>query len=236
MKEGVVSGSCERGEDLLAVALELRRADARHGCELRKRSRPSLGDLLERGVVEDDIRRHLVGLRSLEAPLLQGPEGRRQLLLRAARRRLSPSLDPELAEETARPARPRQGEMLAGPSDAYVEQPALLRDRVVVSKRLFARELALLDPGQEDRVPLEPLRAVQRQQVDASLGAVVEALTEPGDPGPDVASAVVELLGQEDQAREVALPRQLTLSQVRGRRLLPAVLEGEAPDFVRDRA
>ncbi len=126
--------------------------------------------------------------------------------------------------------------MLAGPCNADVEQPPLLRDRLVVAERLFARELALLDPGQEDGVPLEPLGAVQRQQVNASLGAVVEALAEPGDPRPDVAGAVVELLGQDDQAREVALPRQLTFSQVRRRRLLPAVLEGEAPDFVRNRA
>ena len=50
------------------------KSDARHSCELRERLRPSLGDLLERGVVEDDVRRHLVGLCSLEAPLLQRPE------------------------------------------------------------------------------------------------------------------------------------------------------------------
>ena len=59
---------------LLSVPLELRRADARDRRELRERAWPSLGDLLERRVVEDNVGRHFVGFRSLEAPLLQRPE------------------------------------------------------------------------------------------------------------------------------------------------------------------
>src|SRR5437762_9519091 len=68
---------CQRGKNFLAVALELRRADARDGRQLRERAGPALGDLLERRVVEDHVGRYLVGLRSLEPPLLQRPEGGR---------------------------------------------------------------------------------------------------------------------------------------------------------------
>ena len=69
---------------------------------------------------------------------------------------------------------------------ADIEQAALLVQGARHTERLLARELALLDPGQEDRVPLEPLRTVQRQQVDPALGAVIETLAEPGDPVADV--------------------------------------------------
>src|SRR5205814_3175270 len=73
-------------------------------------------------------------------------------------------------------------------------------------------------------------------QVDAALGAMVEALAQHGDPRAHVAGAVVELLGEPDQPREVALPRQLALSQPLRRRLGPAVLAGEPPNLVGDRA
>src|SRR6478736_1613755 len=94
-------GRGEGGEDLLAVALQLRRAYAGHRRELRERTRAALGDLRERRVVEHEVGRHLVGLRPLEAPLLQRPEGRRQLLFWAAGCRIAPGLDAELGEEAA---------------------------------------------------------------------------------------------------------------------------------------
>ena len=72
--------------------------------------------------------------------------------------------------------------------------------------------------------------------MSTSLGSVVEALAEPGDPVPHIVRAVIELLGEADQARQVALSRQLALSKPFRRRLLPAVLAGKAPHFVRDRA
>ena len=59
----------ERGEDVVAVALELRRADARDARELGERARLAFGDLRERRVVEDDVRRDFVGLGAFEAPL-----------------------------------------------------------------------------------------------------------------------------------------------------------------------
>ena len=136
--------------------------------------------------MEDDVRRHLVCLRALEAPLLQRAEGRRQLFFGTPGSSGRARLDAELGKEAAGPARPRQGEVLPCARDADVEQTPLLRDRVGVAERLLARQLALLDPGQEDRVPLEPFRAVQRQQVDTALGAVVETGAQPLDPSADV--------------------------------------------------
>src|SRR5438132_8578021 len=229
-------GRGEGGEDFLAVALQLRRAHTRYRRQLGERARAALGDLLQRRIVEDQVGRHLIRLRPLEAPLLERPEGRRQLLFGAAGRRLAPGLHAELGEEAAWPARPRQGEVLACPRDAHVEQAALFADRRIVSECLLARELALLDPRQEDGVPLEALGAVQRQQVHAALGAVVEALAEPLDPVADMAGAVVELLGEPDQPCKVALARRLALPRARRRRLLPPVLASEPPHFVSDRA
>ena len=66
----------ERGEHLLAVALELRRPDAGDGGELGEAPRPPAGDLLERRVVEDDVGRDLVGPRAGEPPRLQRLEAR----------------------------------------------------------------------------------------------------------------------------------------------------------------
>src|SRR5215212_3744930 len=229
-------GSRERRKDFLAVALQLRRPDARNRRQFRERPWAALRDLLERRVVEDDVCRDLVGLRPLEAPLLQRPERRGQLSFGPPVRCLAPGLDAELGEEAARPPRPRQRQVLSGSGDADVEQPALLRNRLVVAERLLARELALLDPRQEDGIPLETFGAVQRQQVDTALGAVVEPLAQPRDPSADVARAVVELLREEDQARQVALSCQLALSETIGRRRLPAMLVRQTPDLVRNRA
>src|SRR6478736_1019412 len=134
----------EGSEDFLAVALQLGRPHAGNRRELGERARAALGDLLQRRVVEHQVGRHLVGLRPLEAPLLQRPEGRRQLLFWAAGCRIAPGLDAELGEEAARAAGPRQGEVLARPRDPHVEQAALLGDRRLVSERLLARELVLL--------------------------------------------------------------------------------------------
>ena len=76
--------------DLVAVALELRRADAADLRELAERLRPGRRDRVQHRVVEHDVRRHLVGLRALEPPFAQPLRVRRPVGLRsrrAARRR-----------------------------------------------------------------------------------------------------------------------------------------------------
>ena len=55
-------------DDLLAVAIELHRADARHAAQLRDRARATLGDGLDRAVVEHDERRDRVGASTGRAP------------------------------------------------------------------------------------------------------------------------------------------------------------------------
>src|SRR5262249_33996238 len=107
--------SGEHGEHLLAVALQLRRSHAWDGGKLGQRARAAFGDLLQRRVVEDDVRRHLVGLRALQAPLLQRPEGRRKLVLDTLRASGRARLDAKLSEETARSARPRPREGAPAP-------------------------------------------------------------------------------------------------------------------------
>src|SRR3954469_2621659 len=67
---------CEDTEDIFAVALELRRADARDERELGERARVPLRDLRERRIVEDDVGRNFVGLRTLQAPALECVESR----------------------------------------------------------------------------------------------------------------------------------------------------------------
>src|SRR5205085_898113 len=121
-------------EDLLAVALDLRRADARHGGQLREAAWLSGGDLLERRVVEDDVGGHLVGLRALEPPGAERVESRRQILgeLPLAARRSRRRREPELGQEAARLAlaRPAHVQVDARACEADVQEAPLLGDRV----------------------------------------------------------------------------------------------------------
>ena len=57
--------------------------------------------------------------------------------------------------------------MAAGARQADVEQPPLLRERLVVVDRLADRQGALLEAREQHGVPLEPLRPVEREQVHA---------------------------------------------------------------------
>src|SRR5207342_1125055 len=98
--------------------------------------------------------------------------------LRRWRRRF----DPELDQEAARLPGPRQREMALRTGHPDVEQPPLLDERARQAHRLLARQLLLLDARDEDRLELEALRAVERQQVHASLSAVVEPRPQPLNP------------------------------------------------------
>ena len=162
-----------------------------------KRLRLAAGDLGERRVVEDDVCRHLVRACALEPPLLERGEDR-IVRLRLAPRRPSPRLQPELAQEARRRARPRDEQVPLRARQADVEQPPLLGDRVR-RLRLPHRQLLLLHTRDEHRLELEPLRAVQRQEVDAAarLAAVAEAPLELRDEAGAV--EVGELLGQPDE-------------------------------------
>src|SRR5436190_13087356 len=176
-------------EQLLAVALQLRRADPRHRRQLCKRARRPGHELRKRPVVEDDVSGDLLGARPREAPLLQRLDGwglleRRAVPLRESGRSRAHA---ELVEEPARLALPRHEQMPLRPRRPDVEQAPLLGDLAAAH-----RELALLDTRQEDGLPLEPFRPMQRQQVYAAAGALPEALVEQVDEAVDLAG---ELLG-----------------------------------------
>src|SRR5205085_2776352 len=85
-------------------------------------------------------------------------------------------------------------------------------------------QLALLDARDEDGFEFEPLRAVERQQMNAGPFAArrPEACLEVGDEVARRADAVVELRGQLDEAAEVGLTDQLALAELVGRPFDPA--------------
>jgi hypothetical protein len=60
-----------------------------------------------------------------------------------------------------------------GPRQPDIEQASLLVDVAAPD-----RQLALLDMREEDGLPLQSLRPVQREQVDAAAGALAEALVQ----------------------------------------------------------
>jgi len=98
-----------------------------------------------------------------------------------------------------------------GASEADVQQPALLFG---VGRRTARAERQLLvqQPGQEHRLELEPLRAVERREVHASRAPIGgEAARELGDEGGDIARGIGrrELRSERPEAREVRLPRDL---------------------------
>ena len=67
---------------------------------------------------------------------------------------------------------PGDGEVPAGARQADVEEPSLLRERVVVVDRLPDRQRPLLQAGEEHGVPLEPLGPVEREEVHAVVRAL----------------------------------------------------------------
>src|SRR3954471_7654620 len=89
---------------------------------------------------------------------------------------------------------------------ADAEQTPFLRDVAAPD-----RQLALLDARQEDGLPLEPLRAVECQQVDTAARARAEALVQQLD---EVLDLAVELLCQPDEPRQVRLSRLLALAEL----------------------
>src|SRR5207237_1242671 len=141
--------------------------------------------------------------------------------------------DAELEQEAARHTCPGEREVALRPRHADVEQAPFLVERARHAQRLLARQLLLLDARQEDRVELEPLRAMERQQVDATLGAVVEPGPKPLDPLLDRLRAVVELLRQLAQPREVRLPHELALAEAVRNRLDEAQLRRDPPPLGR---
>src|SRR5207302_2573859 len=92
------------------------------------------------------------------------------------------------------------------------------------------RQLARLEPGEEDGVELEALGAVEREEVDAARR-----------PGPEEPFQlrlqlrdVVEPLRHRDDAREIGLPRLLSLAEALRWIRNPAELLRHAPhDLVR---
>jgi len=75
------------------------------------------------------------------------------------------------------------------PREADVEEPAFLGERLVVVGRLPDRQRPLLQPGEQDRVPLEPLRPVEGEQVHAvrrALRLCRGPRLEVGEKGPGV--------------------------------------------------
>src|SRR5262249_43732188 len=125
--------------------------------------------------------------------------------------------DAQLSEERARLAAPGQAQVPARACDPDVKKPALL-----VEVAAAHRKLALLEPRQEDRVPLESLGAVERQELDTRRDARAEAALELGAK----LRNVLELVGDRDDPPEVTLPGLLALAQIGRGHGLPADREG----------
>src|SRR6185437_16878069 len=81
----------------------------------------------------------------------------------------------------------------------------------------------------EHRLELEPLRTVQRQQVDATAGGCAEALVQRRDERRHVA---LELLGEPNEPGEIGLTRLLPLAELLRRLLEPAETERHLADNV----
>src|SRR5262249_16719241 len=73
----------------------------------------------------------------------------------------------ELGDEARRFSRPAQPQGSLRPGHPDVEQTTLLVD-LGRRARLAGRQLLLLQPRQKDRVELEALRSVQRQELNAA--------------------------------------------------------------------
>ena len=67
-------------------------------------------------------------------------------------------------------ARPRHVQRALGAAQPDVEQAALLVERLGVALRVRDRDEAALEAGDEDRVPLEALGPVEREQLDRVVG------------------------------------------------------------------
>src|SRR5579885_3269953 len=118
---------------------------------------------MQDGVVEDDVRRDVVGPGALEPPGTEPLRVARPLALRGRR----VSRRAELGEEPRALPGPRQPEDAPRACHADVEEAPLLGD-LLVGASLLRRQLLLLEPRQEDCVELEALRAVEREQVHAA--------------------------------------------------------------------
>src|SRR5206468_1495048 len=121
-------------------------------------------------VVEHDVGGNLVRFRPLEPPALQRLEAGPAV---HGRDRLACNPVADLSQEPARLGVPSEEDVAAGAGDADVEEAPFL---VLVAPT--NRQLALLDARDEDRVELEPLRAVQREQMDAAARTRAEALVQ----------------------------------------------------------
>src|SRR5262245_52974490 len=114
--------------------------------------------------------------------------------------------------------------------EADVEQSPLLFERGRGLREL-RRQLAFLQPRQEDGLELEPLCAVVREEVDPAARPAAEALLEMRD---ELVGIAHELLGQLDEPREVVLTRHLALAEAVWNRLQQTLLAGD-PAHVRER-
>src|SRR5688500_7597448 len=97
------------------------------------------------------------------------------------------------------------------PRKADVQEPPFLLHRLG-GLRLPCGQLLLLQAGKNDRVELEPLRAVVGQQVYAACVPL------PGETGAEIDEEIrdraraAELLGQTDEPRQVGLASRLLLA------------------------
>ncbi len=98
------------------------------------------------------------------------------------------------------------------PGETDVEQSPLVLELLAAGAP--CRKLALLEPRDVDRFELESFRAMQRQQVHAAADARAEALLEARREAGDRPLAVVELLGQAHEPREIRLTRLFALAEL----------------------
>ena len=142
-----------------------------------RRARRPADDLGQRRVVEDHVRGPRLGLRRLEPPALERLVERDRPARRAS---AAGSRRSSSARKRLGLPGPRDGQVALRTRQADVEQAPLLvegRSRL----RELRRQLALLEPREEDGLELEALGAVVGQEVDAAPRVAAEALLEGRD-------------------------------------------------------
>src|SRR3954447_25834155 len=181
---------------------------------------------MQHRVVEDDVRGHPILARPLEAPRAQafadrGPLAgapRASIAWRALR-----ACPAELREEPRGPTRPREPQRLLRARHADVEDPTFLVE-LGGSACVARRQLLLVETRKEDRVELEALRPVQRQQVDTAR-AVSPRIEAPAKLFHELAGAPVEAVSERHEPGEVGLTDELTFAELLGDLLEPAGVE-----------
>src|SRR5215472_14445470 len=178
LRARVVARAFDRDDDALA---ELGVEDALSGPQTMRRLRQwrwcGRGARIAASGADDRMQSRAARPRRL---VLACEAGTERLVARRdpAQRRLRQLVEEAALDVVARLAvqhprlREAEVEALSRTRDRDVHQPPLFLEAVEVARRVLVRKQALLEPGDEDAVELEPLRRVDRHQLDRVLAGL----------------------------------------------------------------